>query len=146
MPLSNALRLIIVLQDLTITNKLLKADWDERSSVLLTMVRDIAQIRSGVYHSPSYCCTHLTYFTDTAAASLPRSACRELALSIVHKLPPSLINHDTLAKVCLFSRYLVISLTTPFLRCHISLQTHPSMSRRWLISYFGSLRESGQNI
>ena len=48
MPLSNALRLIIVLQDLTVTNKLLKADWDERSSVLLTMVRDIAQIRSGV--------------------------------------------------------------------------------------------------
>lgn len=48
-PLANALRLIIVLQDPTITNKLLKADWDECCSMLLTMVWVIAQIRSAAF-------------------------------------------------------------------------------------------------
>jgi hypothetical protein len=54
-----------MLQDLTITNKLLKVDWDERSSVLLTMVRDIAQIRSGVFISLPPTVAHTLHIFQT---------------------------------------------------------------------------------
>lgn len=35
-----------------------------------------------------------------AASSVPRSVCRELVLTIVQHLPPSLVDQDTLPKVC----------------------------------------------
>lgn len=40
------------------------------------------------------------YSTELAKPSIPRSLCREAALSIVRTLPSSLINHNTLAEVC----------------------------------------------
>ena len=38
--------------------------------------------------------------TDSTKISAPRSACRELLLTIVQDLPPSLIEPDTLSKMC----------------------------------------------
>ncbi|KAF7348632.1 Delta-9 fatty acid desaturase protein [Mycena venus] len=81
--LARTLRLIILIQDLTLTNKTLRASWEERQTQILTMVRDLAAGQS-----------------DDVAGSSPRSACRELVLSIVQDLPTSLITEDTLPKMC----------------------------------------------
>ncbi|KAJ7096074.1 hypothetical protein C8R44DRAFT_889801 [Mycena epipterygia] len=64
--LARTLRLIILIQDLTLTNKSLRADWEERQMGILTMVRDLAAGQ-----------------LDGIAASAPRSTCRELVLSIM---------------------------------------------------------------
>ena len=46
--------------------------------------------------------TVLTFVpTDSTKISAPRSACRELLLTVVQDLPPSLIEPDTLSKMCL---------------------------------------------
>ncbi|KAJ7676451.1 hypothetical protein B0H17DRAFT_1334447 [Mycena rosella] len=81
--LARTLRLIILIQDLTLTNKTLRASWEERQMQILTMVRDLAAGQ-----------------LDDVAASTPRSTCRELVLSIVQDLPASLITQDTLPKMC----------------------------------------------
>ncbi|PFH48098.1 hypothetical protein AMATHDRAFT_66268, partial [Amanita thiersii Skay4041] len=81
--LARALRLIIVVQDLVLTNKSLAEDWNSRKTSILTMVRDMATVE-----------------LDTTAASVPRSICRELVLTIVQDLPKSLIDQDTLPKMC----------------------------------------------
>ncbi|KAJ7074942.1 hypothetical protein B0H15DRAFT_1027322 [Mycena belliarum] len=81
--LARTLRLVILIQDLALTNKTLRASWEERQMLILSMVRDLAA-------------GHL----DTATASAPRSTCRELVLSIVQDLPASLITIDTLPKMC----------------------------------------------
>ncbi|KAJ7154581.1 hypothetical protein C8R46DRAFT_1117799 [Mycena filopes] len=64
--LARTLRLIILIQDLTLTNKTLRASWEERQLQILTMVRDLAA-------------GHL----DDVPPSTPRSTCRELVLSIM---------------------------------------------------------------
>ncbi|KAJ7484301.1 hypothetical protein FB451DRAFT_1554863 [Mycena latifolia] len=81
--LARTLRLIILIQDLALTNKTLRASWEERQMQILTMVRDLAAGQ-----------------LDDLAASTPRSTCRELVLSIVQDLPASLITEDTLPKMC----------------------------------------------
>ncbi|KAJ7746508.1 hypothetical protein DFH07DRAFT_962981 [Mycena maculata] len=81
--LARTLRLIILIQDLALTNKTLRASWEERQMQVLTMVRDLAAGQ-----------------LDGVAASAPRSTCRELVLSIVQDLPSSLITEDTLPKMC----------------------------------------------
>ncbi|KAJ6599995.1 hypothetical protein DFH09DRAFT_1355983 [Mycena vulgaris] len=81
--LARTLRLIILIQDLALTNKTLRASWEERHMQILTMVRDLAAGQ-----------------LDGVAASTPRSTCRELVLSIVQDLPASLISQDTLPKMC----------------------------------------------
>ncbi|TFK41660.1 hypothetical protein BDQ12DRAFT_678315 [Crucibulum laeve] len=81
--LSRSLRLFIVIQDLALSNKSLRADWEARKVPILTMVRDLATVK-----------------LDAAGVSLPRSICRELVLSIVQDLPPSLIDQETLPKMC----------------------------------------------
>ncbi|KAJ7199225.1 hypothetical protein GGX14DRAFT_468328 [Mycena pura] len=81
--LARTLRLIILIQDLILTNKMLRASWEERQMQILTMVRDLAAEQ-----------------LDNTVSSLPRSTCRELVLSIIQDLPPSLITEDTLAKMC----------------------------------------------
>ncbi|KAF8899801.1 hypothetical protein CPB84DRAFT_1780009 [Gymnopilus junonius] len=83
--LARALRLVMVLEDLAKRNKSLRAEWDERRVGILTMIRDLKVIGSD---------------SGESSSSIPRSACRELALSIVQHLPSSLIDHDTLSKVC----------------------------------------------
>ncbi|KAJ7753853.1 hypothetical protein B0H16DRAFT_1886878 [Mycena metata] len=81
--LARTLRLIILIQDLALTNKTLRASWEERQMQILTMVRDLAAGQ-----------------LDDVPASTPRSTCRELVLSIVQDLPASLITEDTLPKMC----------------------------------------------
>ncbi|KAJ7702616.1 hypothetical protein B0H16DRAFT_1394969 [Mycena metata] len=81
--LARTLRLIILIQDLALTNKTLRASWEERQMQILTMVRDLAAGQ-----------------LDDVPASTPRSTCRELVLSIVQDLPASLITEDTLSKMC----------------------------------------------
>ncbi|KAJ6608207.1 hypothetical protein B0H10DRAFT_2068569 [Mycena sp. CBHHK59/15] len=81
--LARTLRLIILIQDLALTNKALRASWEERQMQILTMVRDLAAAQ-----------------LDGVVTSSPRSTCRELVLSIVQDLPTSLINEDTLPKMC----------------------------------------------
>ncbi|KAJ6469367.1 hypothetical protein C8R45DRAFT_837446 [Mycena sanguinolenta] len=81
--LARTLRLIILVQDLTLTNKTLRASWEERHLQILTIVRDLAAGQ-----------------LDNVTGSTPRSTCRELVLSIVQDLPTSLIAEDTLSKMC----------------------------------------------
>ncbi|KAJ6470235.1 hypothetical protein C8R47DRAFT_760272 [Mycena vitilis] len=81
--LARTLRLVILIQDLALTNKTLRASWEERQMQILTMVRDLAAGQ-----------------LDDVAASTPRSICRELVLSIVQDLPASLITEGTLPKMC----------------------------------------------
>ncbi|KAF8056637.1 hypothetical protein FPV67DRAFT_646018 [Lyophyllum atratum] len=80
--LSRTLRLIILIQDLVSTNKSLRADWEERKTPILTMVRDLATVP-----------------LDDLEVSLPRSTCRGLVLSIIQDLPPSLIDQETFSKM-----------------------------------------------
>jgi hypothetical protein len=47
---------------------------------------------------------YLTPILESAPASTPRAVCREAALSIMQKLPPSLVNHTTLSKASVFTR------------------------------------------
>ncbi|KAF9556293.1 hypothetical protein CPC08DRAFT_820566 [Agrocybe pediades] len=82
--LARALRLVYVIEDLVKTNKGLRADWQERRVGVLTMIRDLSVIGHDV----------------PELSSKPRSICRELALSIVRDLPPSLIDENTLSKMC----------------------------------------------
>ncbi|KAI0341369.1 hypothetical protein BDW22DRAFT_1358876 [Trametopsis cervina] len=81
--LSRTLRLVIVIEDLTSTNKSMRSTWDERRSTVLTMIRDLVSKKS-----------------DNNIMSTPLSVCRELALTIVQHLPQSLIGNDTLSKMC----------------------------------------------
>ncbi|KAJ7249410.1 hypothetical protein C8J57DRAFT_1239861 [Mycena rebaudengoi] len=81
--LARTLRLIILIQDLSSTNKTLRASWEERQMEILKLVRDLAAGQ-----------------LDGVASSSPRSTCRELVLSIVQDLPTSLISEDTLPKMC----------------------------------------------
>ncbi|KAK7059773.1 delta-9 fatty acid desaturase protein [Favolaschia claudopus] len=81
--LARTLRLILLIQDLTLTNKTLRASWEERQMQILTMVRDMAAGQ-----------------LDDVVPSSPRSTCRELVVQIVQDLPPSLITEDTLPKMC----------------------------------------------
>jgi hypothetical protein len=95
--LARTLRLIILIQDLTLTNKTLRASWQERQMQILTMVRDLAAGQLGMLLS----CFKppILISADDMAGSTPRSTCRELVLSIVQDLPTSLITEDTLPKV-----------------------------------------------
>lgn len=47
---------------------------------------------------------HLTTILESAPASTPRAVCREAALSIMQKLPPSLVDHTTLSKASVLTR------------------------------------------
>src|SRR6267154_2335975 len=46
---------------------------------------------------------HLTPVLESAPASTPRAVCREAAVSIMQKLPPSLVDHTTLSKASIFT-------------------------------------------
>ncbi|KAJ7584094.1 hypothetical protein C8J56DRAFT_1005201 [Mycena floridula] len=81
--LARTLRLIIAIQDLASTNKGLKADWEQRQIPILTAVRDLATVE-----------------LDRGTGSHPRSVCRELVLFIVQDLPDTLIDLETLPKMC----------------------------------------------
>ncbi|KAK0229492.1 hypothetical protein EDD85DRAFT_130041 [Armillaria nabsnona] len=80
--LVHTLKLILVIKDLTLTNKALREDWQTRRLPILKLVRDLASSRLD------------------ENASEPRSRCLELVLAVVQDLPADLIDHDTLPKMC----------------------------------------------
>ncbi|KAK0191944.1 hypothetical protein F5146DRAFT_1102178 [Armillaria mellea] len=80
--LAHTLKLILVIKDLALTNKVLREDWQTRQLPILKLVRDLASSRLD------------------ENASEPRSRCLELVLAVVQDLPADLIDHDTLPKVC----------------------------------------------
>ncbi|KAK1235775.1 hypothetical protein PQX77_000989 [Marasmius sp. AFHP31] len=82
-PLVRTLRLIILIRDLAATNKALRAEWKEREGGVLKAVRDLAMSQ-----------------LDSEIPSAPASTCRELVLSIVQDLPESLVDHNSLPKMC----------------------------------------------
>ncbi|KAH9035965.1 hypothetical protein EDB84DRAFT_1659282 [Lactarius hengduanensis] len=75
------IRLIQVIQDQVLYNKALRADWKQRETTVLSLLRDI------VASEPR-----------SIPPSTPRAVCREAALSIVQSLPSSLMDHTTLPK------------------------------------------------
>lgn len=81
--LARTLRLVILIEDLASTNKSLRAGWQNRKMPILMVIRDLA-----------------TVSLDGVAPSVPRSTCRGLILTIVQHLPVSLIDHETLPKMC----------------------------------------------
>ncbi|KAJ7636847.1 hypothetical protein FB45DRAFT_907475 [Roridomyces roridus] len=89
--LARTLRLIILIQDLTLTNKTLRASWQERQMPILTLVRDLAAGQPGRMQFGS---------VDDLASSAPLSLCRERVLFIVQDLPASLITEETLPQMC----------------------------------------------
>ncbi|TFK22367.1 hypothetical protein FA15DRAFT_681687 [Coprinopsis marcescibilis] len=82
--LSRALKMVNVIEELCKLNRALRAEWEGRRSKILTAVRDLAMAR----------------IEPNAGVSVPRSMCRGLLLSIAQTLPASLIDHETLGKMC----------------------------------------------
>ncbi|KAF8970121.1 hypothetical protein BDZ97DRAFT_1792056 [Flammula alnicola] len=82
--LARALRLVAVLEELAKRNKALMAEWGERRMGILTIIRDLSVLGND----------------SQELSSVPRSVCRELVLSVVQHLPSSLIDQDTLPKMC----------------------------------------------
>lgn len=80
--LAHTLKLILIIKDLALTNKVLREDWQRRRLSILKLVRDLASSR------------------PDENASEPRSRCLELVLAVVQDLPADLIDHDTLPKMC----------------------------------------------
>jgi len=113
--LARALRLVSVLEDLVQTNKSLRADWEPRRTNILVMIRDLAVLGEGespflgeLLNRVGLWGISSSLLSDQLAESCPesnqvpsapRSACRELVLSVVRNLPPSLMDKDTLGKV-----------------------------------------------
>ncbi|KAH8102265.1 hypothetical protein BXZ70DRAFT_63905 [Cristinia sonorae] len=81
--LARTLELFVVIQDLALTNKALRALWKEREHTQLQMLRDL-----------------IAHRLDTEKNSGPLSMCRELAISIIQDLPEALIVKETLPKMC----------------------------------------------
>ncbi|KAF8875235.1 hypothetical protein BD779DRAFT_1613454 [Infundibulicybe gibba] len=81
--LARSLKLLLTIKDLVTTNKSLRAAWQERSSAILTFVRDMATVQ-----------------LEIEMASAPRSICCELVLLVIQDLPAVLIDQDTMPKMC----------------------------------------------
>ncbi|TDL24483.1 hypothetical protein BD410DRAFT_785971 [Rickenella mellea] len=81
--LARTLKLLLSIRELAETNKALRTAWQEREMPILILIRDLVAQSSG-----------------SADPSVPRSSCWGSALSIVQNLPTTLIDHDTLPKMC----------------------------------------------
>lgn len=81
--LGRSLRLILAIQDLVVTNKPLRANWDARKESILVLVKNLVSTK-----------------LDNADLSEPRSLCRELALAVIQGLPDALVNEKTLPEMC----------------------------------------------
>jgi hypothetical protein len=91
-----------VIQDQALYNKALRADWKQRETTVLTLLRDIVALEPSMYSSVrAY--VDLTIVLESAPASTPRAVCREAALSIMRNLPSSLVDHTTLSKASIFT-------------------------------------------
>src|SRR6266550_5885177 len=99
--LARALKLVILIQDLSSTNKVFLESWGPRRTYILKTVRDMAVVKLGMcfYSSREYELISL----DAAGTSVPRSICRELILAVLQDLPSSLMDVETLPKVSMSS-------------------------------------------
>ncbi|KAK0452099.1 uncharacterized protein EV420DRAFT_1273820 [Desarmillaria tabescens] len=103
--LAHTLKLILVIKDLTSTNKVLREDWQTRRLPILKLVRDLASSRLDEH------------------ASAPRSRCLELVLAVVQDLPADLIDHDTLPKV-------IFILCPRISMCHLVMDTGTEVQKK----------------
>ena len=104
MILWRTIRLIQVIQDQALYTKTLRADWKQRETTVLTLLRDIVASEPSMVFVDSYPRLRLTPILESAPASTPRAVCREAAISLMQKLPPSLVDHTTLSKASAFRR------------------------------------------
>ena len=87
----------MAVQDLSKTNKSLRADWKERELAILKLVRNFVQSAQSKESSSND--KDVATRRSRPTYSVPRQICWETAFSIVHDLPQSLVDHDTLSKV-----------------------------------------------
>ena len=99
--LARALKLVIVIQDLSSTNKTFLESWGPRRTHILKTVRDMAVVKLGMLFYCSLECELIV--VDAAGTSVPRSICRELILTVLQDLPSSLMEVETLPKVSMSS-------------------------------------------
>ena len=95
----------MVVQDLSKTNKSLRADWKERELAILKLVRNFVQSAESKESSSND--KDVATRRSRPTYSVPRQICWETAFSIVHDLPQSLVDHDTLPKVKSLHLYLL---------------------------------------
>jgi hypothetical protein len=76
-------RLVIAIDDLALTNKPLRANWHERKTTVLGLIRDVVAVN-----------------TVAMSYSEPRMLCRELALSVIQDMPSTMMNEKTLPSMC----------------------------------------------
>ncbi|KAF8434511.1 hypothetical protein L210DRAFT_3763021 [Boletus edulis BED1] len=81
--LGRTLRLVIAIDDLALTNKPLRAKWDERKTTVLGLIKDMIAVN-----------------TVTMPYSEPRTLCRQLALSVIQDMPSEMMNEKTLPSMC----------------------------------------------
>ncbi|KAJ8507641.1 hypothetical protein ONZ45_g9999 [Pleurotus djamor] len=81
--LGRTLRLVGVIEDLSSTNKALRAVWQERRHAVSRTLRDLA-------------IPHLSRETP----SVPRSICLKILLTLLQEIPDSLLDETTLGKIC----------------------------------------------
>jgi hypothetical protein len=108
------IRLIQVIQDQVLYNKALRADWKNRETTVLTLLRDIVATEPSMSkRSFIHTSLHVTPISGSAPTSIPRAVCREAALSIMQNLPSSLTDHTTLSKASVLIRSYVIRTDHP---------------------------------
>ncbi|KAJ3757954.1 hypothetical protein EV360DRAFT_44950 [Lentinula raphanica] len=89
--LARTLRLIGLIQDLSATNKSLKAEWNERKTGIMTSIRDMILDKGDPTDEES----------DAEPRSVPEGVCQELVLELVaNYLPDELIDHESFPKMC----------------------------------------------
>ncbi|KAG6379677.1 hypothetical protein JVT61DRAFT_10198 [Boletus reticuloceps] len=81
--LGRTLRLVIAIDDLALTNKPLRAKWDERKTTVLGLTKDMIAVN-----------------TVAMPYSEPRTLCRQLALSVIQDMPSEMMNEKTLPSMC----------------------------------------------
>lgn len=91
-----------MIQDQALYNKALRADWKQRETAVLTLLRDIVALEPSM-NLLICACLDLTLVLESAPASTPRAVCREAALTIMQNLPSSLMDHTTLSKASIFT-------------------------------------------
>ena len=108
--LSRTLRLVNVVMTLAETNKYLRELWGEHSKTVLTMIRDLLATPARTFsNNLSLCGFQLKRMILIArSTSVPRSICREQALSIIESLPGTLMDENTLSTVSHFFHLLTI--------------------------------------
>ncbi|KAG9311744.1 hypothetical protein JVU11DRAFT_7987 [Chiua virens] len=81
--LGRTLRLVIVIEDLTLTNKPLRENWNETRATAFGLVKELVMVDT----------TSLPY-------SEPRRLCLELALTIIEDMPSTMMTEKTLSRLC----------------------------------------------